>query len=211
MSLCNDNCADYTLTPILSASCEINERKRWLKRLGFYKCNLTIPSTFDCAALEALMAPEAPGTPGLVFTNELQDAIFAEPTKVTREVTDSRPEYEIIASRDLDFKDRIAVDFDAAGAASPYYDYTWWKNISNLRNRLNILFLWNDNTITVPRVTGGLAGLPNVFDIYLNYEKVQNGFIVEFKQGKAKFLGDPLNFNMPGIDLSTCPSLAGLY
>jgi len=210
MSLCNSNCTDFDLTPILSSFCDIKERKRSLKRLGFYKCDITIPSNYDCAALAALMAPES-GTPGLVFSYEIQDAVFAEPTKVTREISDSRPEYEFTASRDLDFKDRIAVDFDAAGVASPYADYTWWKNIKNLRSRLNILFLWSDNTITVPRVEGSLEGLPNVFDIYVNYEKVQNGFIVEYKQAKAKFLGDPLDFNVPGLNLSTCPALAGLY
>jgi hypothetical protein len=189
----------------------VQERKVWVKRLGFYKCDITIPEPYACADLEALMAPEAPGTPGLVFTNELQDAIWAEPTKVTREISDSRPEFEITASRDLDFKDRIAVDFDAQGAASPYADYTWWKNIRNLKTKLNILILWSNNKITVPRVEGSLEGLPNSFDIYLNYEKVQNGFIVEFKQGKARFLGEPLDFSIPGIDLSTCPALAGLY
>lgn len=211
MSICNSNCTDFSLTPILSSSCDFKERKRSLKRLGLYKCDITIPDNYDCTTLAALMAPAANGTPGLVFTNELQDAAFAEPTKVTREISDSRPEFEITASRDLDFKDRIAVDLNAAGNASPYADYTWWKQIKNLRSRLNILFLWSDNTITVPRIEGSLEGLPNVFDIYLNYEKVQNGFIVEFKQGKAKFLGDPLDFNIPGINLSTCPELAGLY
>lgn len=211
MSICNSNCTNFDLTPILSSVCDIKERKRSLKRLGFYKCDITIPSNYDCAALAALMAPASPGTPGLVFSNELQDAAFAEPTKVTRELTDSRPEFEITASRDLTFKDRIAVDLDAAGNASPYTDYTWWKNIKNLSSRLNLLFLWSDNTITVPRIAGSLEGMPNVFDIYLNYEKVQNGFIVEFKQGKAKFLGDPLDFNAPGSDLSTCEALAGLY
>jgi hypothetical protein len=196
---------------MLSAACDVKERKRALKRLGFYKCDITIPDPYDCAALEALMKPASPGTPSLVFSNELQDVQFADPTKVTREISDVRPEYEITASRDITFKDRIAVDLDAQGAASPFYDYTWWKNIKNLSTRLNILLLWDDNTITVPRKEGSLEGLPNVFDIYLNQEKVQNGFIVEFKQGLARFLGDPLDFNKPGIKLDTCPALSGLF
>lgn len=212
MSLCDENCADFTLTPISKASCEIEERKRALRRLGFYKCDTTIPDPYTCVALEALMAPVAPGTPALVFSNELQDVIFAEPTKVAREISDTRAEYQITVSRDLTFKDRIAVNFDALGAASSYYDYEWWKNIYNLRHRLNVLFLWDDNTITVPRKQGQLEALPSVFDIYLNTEKVQNGFIVEFKQGLVKFLGDPLFFNKPaGPALTTCPNLAGLY
>lgn len=211
MSICNSNCTNFDLTPILSATCDVKERRKGLKRLGFYKCDITIPDNIDCASLAALMAPAAPGSPGLIFSNELQDVSFAEPTLVTRELSDSRPEYEFIASRELTFKDRIAVDFDAAGNASPYADYTWWKDINNLRNKLNVLLLWSDNTITIPRVEGSLEGLPAVFNVYLMHEKVQNGFVVEFKQGKVKFLGDPLNFNAPAFDLTSCPEITGLF
>lgn len=211
MSLCPSDCTDFTLTTITQGDCKKQERKKALKRLGFYKCDVTIPDNYTCANLLALMKPTSPATPALVFSNLLQDVQFAEPTMVTREVADSLPEYEIVASRDLTFKDRIAVDIDAAGAASPYADYSWWKNITDYAGSLNVLFLWDDNTITVPRSNDGLTGLPSTINSFLNFEKVQNGFIVEFKQGKVKFLGDPLQFTKPGVSLSTCPDLAGLY
>ena len=211
MGLCPDACADYTLTPILNAACKLEERKRFIKRFGFYKCNITIPDPYDCDGLKAIMAPTAPATPGLVFSNELQGVTIAEPTKVARELSDYRPEYEQTVSRQITFNDRIAVDLDASGASSPYYDYDWWKNIYNLRNQLNILFLMDDDTLVIPRKPGILEGLPVQLDIFINQEKVQNGFIAEFKQGTLTFQGDPLLFNKPGISLSTCPDLAGLY
>lgn len=210
-SICASDCVDFTLTTIADASCLKKERKKNLKRLGFYKCDVTIPDNYTCANLLALMKPVAPATPALVFSNELQDVQFAEPTLVSREISDSLPEFEMVVSRDVDFKDRIAVDIDALGAAAPYSDYTWWKTIQDYASALNVLLLWDDNSITVPRAGDGLTGLPNTLRTFLNFEKVQNGFIVELKQGKVKFLGDPLQFTKPGISLSTCPDLAGLY
>lgn len=210
-SLCASDCTDFALTTITNAACKTKERRRNLKRIGFYKCDVTIPDNYTCANLLALMKPTSPATPALVFTNELQDVQFAEPTMVTRELSDSRPEYEMVVSRDVDFKDRIAVDLDALGAAAPYTDFSWWKNIQDNSTTLNVCFLFDDDTLEIPRAADGLTGLPNTFRIYRNFEKVQNGFIVELKQGKIKFLGDPLQFNKPGISLSTCPDLAGLF
>lgn len=211
MSLCNSDCADFTLTPILSAACKIVERKRALKRIGFYKCDVTIPSEVDCDAIVALMKPTAPATPALVFSNELQDVAFADPTTVSREISDTRPEYIEIVSRALTAKDRIALDFDAAGAAAPFYDWSWWKNINNLSTMLNILFLFDDGTMEIPRQPGSLFGLPQTLQVWRGQEKVQNGYIAELKSISINFLGDPLGFDAPTISLNTCPDLAGLF
>ncbi|WP_346318188.1 hypothetical protein [Chitinophaga sp. YIM B06452] len=160
------------------------------------------------------MKPVAPDTPGLVFSNELQGVEIQDPEVIQRELSDSKPEYEAVVSRTINFNDRIAVNINPAGVDTPYYDYTWWEDINNLSNSLNVLFLMTDGSsdfIRVPRKQGSLEGLPATFRTGLSYEKVQNGFIVEFKKGVLKFYGDPLFFNKPSIALNTCPDLAGLY
>lgn len=211
-SLCNDACADFTLTTILSAACKIDERRRALKRIGFYKCNITIPDTPDCAALAALMAPTGVGaTPGLVFSNELQDVAFADPTTVSREISDTRPEFIKKVSRQLTAKERIGLDIDAAGAPAKFYDWSWWKNIDNVATQLNFLLLYDDGTLEIPRAEGSLVGMPATLQVWRGQEKVQAGYIVDLKSLSINFLGDPLSFDAPTISLNTCPDLAGLF
>lgn len=206
--LCPAQCADFDIVEIKSASCALVYRKTNIKAVGFYKCSVVLPSPLTCANLEPLMTG---ASKALVFSNELVNVQIGEPTIETRKLSDCRPEMEEIVERDITFQDRIKVDVDSLGAATPFNDYRFWKNKVSHSAQLNFCFVMCNGNLIVPREPHSLNGLSAAFTIHLNYEVLSKGGAIEFKQGKLKFLGDPLDFIIPELNLNDCPILAGLW
>lgn len=208
MGLCPSQCADFDLVEIKAASCKLAYRKMNIKAIGFYKCDVVLPSPLTCVNLEPLMT----GTEkSLVFSNELVNVTIGEPEVETRKISDCRPEEEEIVAREVSFQDRIKVDVTALGAASPFADYAFWKDKKDHSAQLNFVFVMCDGSLIVPREKGSLNGLSATFSMFLNYEALTKGGAIEFKQGKLKFDGDPLDFIIPELNLNDCPALAGLW
>ena len=208
MGLCPNQCADFNIVEIKAASCKLVYRKMNIKAIGFYKCNVVLPSPLTCANLEPLMTG---ANKALVFSNELVNVSVGEPQVETRKLSDCRPEEEEIVEREITFQDRIKVDVDALGNNSPFADYAFWKDKKDHSAQLNFCFVMCDGSLIVPREKNSLNGLSATFSVFLNYEALSKGGAIEFKQGKLKFLGDPLDFIVPDLNLNDCPALAGLW
>lgn len=215
MALCPTACADFELVEIKSAACTLSYRKTNIRAIGFYKCDLSLPTPLTCMNLAPLMLgdPDADPDPipkSLVFSSELVNVTINEPEFEDRKLSDCRPAEREIVAREITFQDRIKVDVDTAGAAAPFQDYVFWKDKRDHRYELNYVFVMCNGDLLVPRDANG-DGIPGTFDVYINFETLTNGGAIEFKQGSIRFLDDPLNFFKPELNLSDCPEVAGLW
>jgi hypothetical protein len=208
MGLCPDQCADFNMVDIKAASCKLVYRKMNIKAIGFYKCNVVLPSPLTCENLEPLMTGD---NKALVFSNELVNVSVGEPQIEARKLSDCRAEQEEIVEREITFQDKIKVDVNSVGDATPFNDYLFWKDKKDHATQLNFCFVMCDGSLIVPRETNSLNGMSASFNVFLNYEALSKGGAIEFKQGKLKFLGDPLDFIVPELNLSNCETLAGLW
>ncbi|ROI05455.1 hypothetical protein EGI16_03450 [Chryseobacterium sp. G0240] len=211
MAITPSNCQDFDLVP-KESDCTIEEREVNIRSIGFYKSSTVLPYPLTAAALKELIAPADPATtkPGLVFSNELANVTFADPQVAERKVSDSRPPIEAIESREVTFQDRIAVNVTEASKII-FKDYEFWKDKKEHSTVLNYVFAMSDGRLIVPRQQNSLAGMSASFSMFLNFEAKNQGGAYEFKQGKIKFLGDPLDFVQPDINLNDIPEIKGMW
>lgn len=203
---CPNACADFTQVDILSAACQPDVRYNAIKRIGFYKCNVVLPSPLTCENLLPLVEAK-----DVVVSNLLANMAIGEPTLAERVISDCLPALEYVEAREVSGEDRIAVDLDAEGESSPFFDWAFWKDKQEHRLQLNFFFVMCDGSVIVPREKNSLQGMSATFNVFLNFEKLNNGQgAIEFKAFKIKFKGDPFQFVAPEINLSNCPSLAQL-
>lgn len=203
---CPNQCADFEQVDILSASCQPELRYNAIKRIGFYKCNTVLPSPLTCNNLEPLVTAK-----DVVVSNLLANVAIGEPVIAERVVSDCLPPQEYVESREVTGEDRIAVDVDTLGEASPFYDWAFWKDKQDHRTQLNVFFVMCDGSVIVPREKNSLQGMSATFNVFLNFEKLNNGQgAIEFKAFKFKFKGDPFQFVAPELNLANCPTLAQL-
>lgn len=204
------DCTDFDLQE-KEANCVLEEREVNVRSVGFYKASTILPQPLTEAALKELIAPTDPATkPGLVFSNELANVTFSDPQTAERKLSDSRPPAEVIESREVTFQDRIGVTVNEASTAV-FKDYEFWKDKKEHSTVLNYVFAMSDGRLVVPRQKNSAAGMPATFSVFLNYEAKTQGGAFEFKQGKLKFLGDPLDFVQPDINLNDIPEIAGKW
>jgi hypothetical protein len=204
------DCTDFDLQE-KESDCVLEEREVNPRSVGFYKASTVLPQPLTEAALKELIAPTDPATkPGLVFSNELANVTFSDPTTSERKLSDSRPPTEIIESRELTFQDRIGVTVNEA-SKTIFKDYEFWKDKKEHATVLNYVIAMSDGRLVVPRQKNSAAGMPATFNVFLNYEAKTQGGAFEFKQGKIKFLGDPLDFVQPDINLNDIPEIAGKW
>lgn len=212
MSLVPTNCTDFDLVETKNDVCELEVREVNIKSIGFYKASTILPNPLTEAAITELIAPTDPQTtkPGLVFSNELANVTLGEPQISERKLSDSRPPMEFIESREVDFEDRIAVNLTQE-AKVVFQDYQFWKDKRDHSTVLNVVFALSDGRLIVPRAKNSNGGMPQTFNVFLNYEAQTQGGAVEFKKGKVKFLGDPFDFVQPDINLFEIPAIQGKW
>lgn len=207
-ALCPTGCASgFALTSIKPAGCDLVEREDCIRAIGFYKCDISLPNPVTAANIAPLMTG---ATPALVFSNPLSDVTLGEPQNVTRQVADCYPSVDVVVSREITFKDRIKVDVTSAGVAAPFSDYAFWQNKKQFAGRLNYVIVMCSGNLYIPRDNGSNIGMAASFTITKNFEKV-NERCFEFKAGKIKFLGDPLDFVAPAINLTSVVAVNGLW
>lgn len=210
-TLCPADCATgFDLEPIKPSGCDLVERKDCVRSIGFYKCDTALPNPLTAINLAPLIAPVAPATASIVFSNPLSEVVFADPVVATRQVADCLPESEYIVSRELTFKDKIAVDVDPAALPTPFQDYAFWKNKVDNTARLNVVIAFCSGRLVVPREPGTNIGMAVTLSGFINYEKADQ-VCYEFKQMKLKFLGDPIAFDKGDINLNTVEEANGLW
>lgn len=212
--ICSSVCADFELVEIKSSACKLQDRKTNIKAVGFYKCDVVLPSPLTCLNIAPLMLgdPEAePAVPkSLVFSNELVNVTVNDPETEERKISDCRPAEQAVVAREITFQDRIAVNINSAGESAPFADYAFWKEKKQHRYQLNYVFVMCNGDLIVPKDELGNP-LSAVLDAFINYETLTNGGAIEFKQGSLRFLGDPFDFNAPALNLSTCTAVNGLW
>jgi hypothetical protein len=188
---CNDACGDITLieNPVI---CELNARKRTLSNIGFYACSTSFPSPLEASGIAALLTSGE-----IVYSNELSNVTVNDPTTEELKISDCRPAQRYIASREITFQDRVAVEAPSGSPASttPFFDYLFWAN--KTQNAASVYILWKfcDGDVQFARDANGN---PLTIDIlgYVNWDTNTNGAPrIEFKQFSAIFNGDPFNFN----------------
>ena len=210
MSLCPTDCTDFDQVEIKNDACELGVRKANLRAIGFYKCDTVIPNPLTEASLTALLAPTAPALPGAVISNELANVQIGEPQMTQTKISDSRPELEVIESREITFQDRIKVDVTVL-SQTVFKDYDFWRDKKEHATRLNYFLVMSDGRVIVPREDNSNNGMAASFGVFLNYETQQGGGGIEFKQGKLKFLGDPFDMSQSTVNLNNIPALAGKW
>ena len=215
------DCTNYDLEEVKNDACEQEAREVNIRSIGFYKASAVLPNPLTKAAIIALMNPapipgegpeDEPTIPkkGLVFSNELVNVTLGEPNLVQRKLSDSRPAQEVVESREITFQDRLKVN-KTVGEQTEFLDYKFWKDKRDHATTLNYVFALSDGRIVVPREKNSNAGMAASFNVFLNYEAQNNGGAIEFKQGKITFLGDPLDFVQPDINLNDIEEVAGLW
>ncbi len=204
MAFCPSSCSDYDLINVSSGSCLPAIRYNAIKRLGFYKCSTVLPNPVTCLNLTPLVTAGE-----IAFSNPLANVEIGEPQTEERIISDCLPTLDVIVSRDINFQDRIAVDVNNLGAASPFADWAFWKNKRDNALLLNYFFVMCDGSLIIPREAGVNRGLAATFLAFINFEKVTTGQgAIEFKQIRLKFKDDPFDFTAPQINLNTCADLA---
>lgn len=211
MSICPNQCADFSMIEIKDNACEQNYREATIRSIGFYKCDTVLPNPLTAEAIKELIKPTSPSAKvGLVFSNELVNVQVGEPQTEEVKLSDSRPAKEEVVSREITFQDKIAVNIERGGK-DVFADYEFWKDKKEHSTRLNYVFALSDGRIIIPRQKNSNAGMPATLNVSLNFEQKSQGGAIEVKQGKIKFLGDPFDFVQPDINLNDIPEIAGKW
>jgi len=205
-TLCTADCADYTLTPNPSAGCEPKLRTRNLDKIGFFLCSTSVPDPLDCASLKPLIDDGS-----IVFTSSLRNATWGDPTFADIVVSDCMPAVQYFTGRKLTADDAIAIEVkDGSGTVTnPFGDYLLIKSLQKASFNLRAIFLYCDGTMEIPKDDKGNP-VTLSFTAYRNYEKQgddSNPIYLELKHIELTFKGDPLPFDAPALDISTCPDI----
>lgn len=210
-SINETDCVDFDLVE-KDSNCQLEEREVNIRSIGFYKSSTVLPNPLTEAAIKELIAPLDPTTtkPGLVFSNELASVTLGDPQIAERKISDSRPPTEAVESREITFQDKIAVNVTEASKLI-FKDYEFWKDKKEHSTVLNYVIAMSDGRLIVPREKNSNAGMPASFSMFLNFEAKNQGGAYEFKQGKIKFLGDPVDFIQPDINLNDIPEIKGKW
>lgn len=208
---CPSACADFTLTEVTKADCEIAYRKINIKSLAFYKCDVKLPSPMTAEAFETLYESGA-----IVFSNELVNVSISEPVYEERKLSDTRPADQEIVERQITFEDRIKVVIpEVTGSPSTpanlFADYDFWQNKLDHKTSLNYGFVMSNGDFVAPVDENGF-GLRASFQMHRNFENLTRGGAIEIKAGTLTFLGDPLAMKYkPLLNLTDVSSLDGKW
>lgn len=212
-STCNSACVG-SLTLTKSDQCNVYQRSEVPVRLIGALCNTDFPTgDYDDAALATAFA--ALITAGEVTaTYELADVAWADPTTATKQYRGRcRPPKVINVSRQLTGKDFNATDVDSAGAAEPYADRLFFENI--VKNPAFAIrgYVTCDGKVYLFLNPNGTFMSYNAH-FFTGYDTEIDGQNVEFKNYSITFMGDPVAYTTPYLDIVAAgndPNLAWLF
>lgn len=210
LSTCNSTCVGvFSITK--TDQCDIYQRSEVPVRLIIATCDTAFPSgtytdALHAAAFAALITA---GQVGATF--ELADFQWSDPTTTQKNfLSKSRPQKSIPISRELTAKDYTATDFDDSGAASPYQDRLFYKDV--LQNKAckvrgyvteaGKIYLFLDS-----------KGEFCSYDInhFIGFDGEIDGLSIEYKNLSIRFMGDPLRqITTPYLDIKAAGAEATL-
>lgn len=196
---CASNCGEVTLTPNPS-SCVIKERFTTPSRLILIPCDATLPTPIKGAIKPLFDSGQ------IVYTSELGNWEFGDPSYANSNVSSCRPVNKIITSRTIGFQDRISLSVTSGSPATTndYADYDFWRDKLE-KQGLWYAALWHCNGDTfLPRTASGLL-IRATLTGFVNYEVLdqESNLTVEFKKFSLTYQGDPFAFNAPDFNTFT--------
>lgn len=207
MAFCPANCEDQSVLPNPPADCELEIREQGINKIGFFLCDVSLPSPFDCTALETLVTNNQ-----LAFSSPLAEIEITDPTQEQVTIAACLPPKNITTERVINFQDRIKKDVAATTSpvadAIPYYENDFWQDKLDKAERLRYMFVMCDGTVQVARDANGNYMEANI-NAFRAYENVGTGGTqksITYIKATMTFAGDPLNLaNKPELDANDVP------
>jgi len=208
-STCNATCVGMITLP-KTDQCEVYQRSEVPVRLLLAKCDFDFPTgAYDADAL-AIAVAAAITAGDITATPELADLQWADPTSTTKQYKGTcRPPATINVSRQLTGKDFNAFDVDSAGAAAPYEDREFFKNI--VKNKAVAIrgYVTCDGKVYLFLNTNGTFMQYSV-QFFTGFDTEVDGQRVEFKNYSITFMGDPVDWTLPYLDIVAANGISTL-
>lgn len=209
-STCNNACVD-ALTLTETTQCLTYQRSEVPVRLIVATCDTDFPSGNydDNAHAVAFAALITAGD--VTATFELADFAWADPTTTQKQYRPRRsPAASITTGRQLTAKDFNAVDVDNTGAASPYFDRDFYKNV--IQNKAVKIrgYVTDAGKIYLFLDQNGNFMSYDV-NFFTGWDNDIDGLSVEFKNYIINFVADPMiNVTTPYLDIPLAGAQATL-
>lgn len=196
MAFCPADCDDNTLTPTSPLSCDLQPRMMGIDKIGFFLCDVDLPSPFTCGALEALVAANQ-----LVFSSPLAEIEVADPTQEDIRLGNCLPAYKLTTERTITFQDRIKKDIPGSGSpvvgAEYFTENDFWADKAGKAARLRYMVVFCDGSVQVAKDANG-NNMEGSLNVYRGFENVGGGATqktISYIEGTLTFQGDPLDLN----------------
>lgn len=206
---CNSNCVG-AVTITKTDQCGPYQRSEVPVRLILGLCDFDFPQgAYDDAALATAFA--AAITAGNIgATPELAELQWADPTTTTKKFgAPCRPASTLNVSRALTGKDFNAFDVNSAGTATPYEDRLFFENL--VKNKAVAIrgyvtcdgkvYLFVNKNGTFMRYTA---------QFWTGYDTDVEGKAIEVKNYNLLFMGDPVQWTTPYLDIVEAGGMANL-
>lgn len=201
-STCNAACVNSVVIP-LTTQCDTYQRSEVPVRLLVATCDTDFPvGVYDdlvhATAFAALVA-----TGNISATFELADFTWSDPTTTTKQYKPRRsPASTITNGRQLTAKDFNATDTDPAGAAFPYFDRDFYRNVvQNKAVRIRGYVTEQGRIYLFLDANGRFMDYDQNY--FTGWDIEVDGKSVEYKNYVLNFVADPLiTIVTPYIDLA---------
>jgi len=210
LSTCNSACVD-TLSLELTDQCDIYQRSEIPVRLIIAKCNTAFPEGTYTDGVHATAFAALITSLDISATFELTDFQWGDPATTKKAYLSRRtPAKTITTGRQLTAKDFNATDVSSAGAAVPYADRLFYKNV--IQDKACKIRGYVTDTGKVYLFLNSLGEFCS-YDInyWIGYDTEVDGQNVEFKNYMIDFIGDPLKqITTPYLDIPAAGAEATL-
>lgn len=191
MAICPSNCTtDIVGNP--PEVCKPVIRQRSLSRLIMFPCNIELPDPITNENIKPFFDDGS-----IVFSSELAEIIPGAPTFEEIRVSDCRPPERRVATREITFRDLVAVTGNAGSPATEtsFFDFYFWKDKVDSQNRLRYGWAYCNGDVVLAKNEDG-SFMTADLTVFLDYIRpAAGGTNTEFKSGSIRFQGDPLNLN----------------
>lgn len=191
MAICPSSCTT-NLVSNPQEPCKPVIRQRSLSRLIMFGCNVELPDPITDENIKPFFDDGS-----MVFSSELAEIIPGAPTYEEIRVSDCRPAERKVATREITFRDLVALTGNAGSPATltNFFDYYFWKDKVDSQGRLRYGWAYCDGDVVLAKNEDG-SFMTADLTVFLDYIRPANGGTnTEFKSGSIRFQGDPLNLN----------------
>lgn len=208
-STCNSSCVGMITLPSTDI-CDVYQRSEVPVRLILAKCDFDFPQgQYDSTTL-ATAFETAIANGDITATPELADLQWADPTSTTKQYKGTcRPPSTINVSRQLTGKDFNAFDVNSTGGAAVYNDRYFFKNI--IKNKAVAIrgYVTCDGKVYLFLNSNGTF-MQYSAQYFTGYDTEVDGQRVEFKNYSITFMGDPVDWTLPYLDIVAAGSISSL-